>query len=667
MKQEWAEQPTLSFLNAMKSEFALALNQIGAERSLPREIISRVIETALVTSYRKNANIMNSQNVAATVDMDSGDMRVYVEKEVVDEVMDDRTEVILAEALSQKPDAVIGDCIMVDVTPKDFGRIAAQNAKQLIVQKLREAERDYQFSQFSEREGEIVMGLVQSVTPAGLTINLGRIEGVLPRKELLPNERYEAGKQVRAFVTEVRRGGRGPQINLSRTHKNMLRRLLEIEVPEIFDGKVEIKSITREPGSRSKVAVAAMQTGVDPVGACVGPRGTRIQGIINELNGEKIDVIEWSADPTVFITKALGPAKVLAVHPSAVAAAAPAALVEAAPSERGERVDRGKNAIVIVPDDQLSLAIGREGQNARLAARLTGWRIDIKSSTEALNEAVNKLNENPAIQAGMSVDLVQSLASLRELMMRQRAQTTGTPLSPDEFLLVKRVVDAVYAHEVAQKGEAPAAVAPVAKVQLVISEAKKQAQQAALAAIPKASYSVALDALGVSPRVLEHIQKAGILSVGQLLELSTRGDEGFLGIEGIGPKALTEIKQSLERVVSTLATDNGAVAEVVAEAPSAEAAAATDSEGVAEAPTAAAPAIEGEASGPVDEAQEFLNAIGEGEESEEGDDDATGDKKKDKDKGKKSAKGVLVFDEELGRMVLQRPRKRHADVDEFDE
>ncbi len=654
----------------MKSEFALALNQIGAERSLPREIISRVIETALVTSYRKNANIMNSQNVAATVDMDSGDMHVYVEKEVVDEVMDDRTEVVLAEALAQKPDAVLGDCIMVDVTPKDFGRITAQNAKQLIVQKLREAERDYQFNQFSEREGEIVMGLVQSVTPAGLTINLGRIEGVLARKEMLPNERYEAGKQVRAFVIEVRRGGRGPQINLSRTHKNMLRRLLEIEVPEIFDGKVEIKSITREPGSRSKVAVAAMQTGVDPVGACVGPRGTRIQGIINELSGEKIDVIEWSADPTVFITKALGPAKVLAVHPSAGAAQTPtqaasqlAALADPG-NERG--IDKSKNATVIVPDDQLSLAIGREGQNARLAARLTGWRIDIKSTTEALNEATNKLTENPAIQAGMSADVLQSLTSLRELMVRQRAQATTMPLSPDEFLLVKRVVDAVYAYEVTQKGETPAAAAAtVAKAPM--SEAKKLAQQEAIAAIPKAAYNVALDALGVSARVLEHIQKAGILSVGQLMEFNTRGDDGLLGIEGVGPKALTEIQTALDKVVSGLATEAVATPEPPAAEvqPSAEAAMPVATEAVAEA-IAVAPAITGEATSPADEAQEFLNAIG-GDEDKSEDDDATGDKKKDKDKGKKSAKGVLVFDEELGRMVLQRPRKRQTELDEFDD
>ena len=515
-----------------------------------------------------------------------------------------------------------------------------------------------------------MMGLVQSVTPAGLTINLGRIEGVLARKEMLPNERYEAGKQVRAFVIEVRRGGRGPQINLSRTHKNMLRRLLEIEVPEIFDGKVEIKSITREPGSRSKVAVAAMQTGVDPVGACVGPRGTRIQGIINELSGEKIDVIEWSADPTVFITKALGPAKVLAVHPSAGAAQTPTQAAAHADPGTGERgIDKSKNATVIVPDDQLSLAIGREGQNARLAARLTGWRIDIKSTTEALNEATNKLTENPAIQAGMSADVLQSLTSLRELMVRQRAQATGLPLSPDEFLLVKRVLDAVYTYEVAQKGETPAAAVAKAVTPAPMSEAKKKAQQEAIAAIPKAAYNVALDALGVSARVLEHIQKAGILSVGQLMEFNTRGDEGFLGIEGIGPKALTEIKTALDKVVSGLPTES--VAEPVAPSAEVEMQASAEPvmvemvEIVAEV-EAIAPAVVGETTSPEAEAQEFLNAIG-GEEDKSEDDDTGSDKKKDKDKGKKSAKGVLVFDEELGRMVLQRPRKRQAELDEFDD
>ena len=625
----------------MKSEFALALNQICAERSLPREIISKVVESALVTSYRKNANIMNSQNVAATVDIDNGDMRVYVEKEVVDAVLDERTEVVLQEALEQKPDAVLGDCIMVDVTPKDFGRIAAQNAKQMIVQKLREAERDFQYNQFVEREGEIVMGLVSSITPSGLVLNLGRIEATLLRKEQLPGERYEAQQRVRAYVTEVKRSGRGPQVMLSRTHKNMLRRLLEIEVPEIFDGKVEIKSIAREAGSRSKVAVGAIQAGVDPVGACVGPRGTRIQNIINELSGEKIDVIEWSIDPAVYIMKALGPAKVLAVHPS-----------------NGTTT---KNAFVIVPDDQLSLAIGREGQNARLAARLTSWRIDIKSGSEALNEAVNKLSENPAMQAAVGEEVAQSLAGLRELMVRQRAQST--PLNPDEFLLVKRILDAVFTYEVAQKSGA-AGLANSIKIDSG-ADARQKARQAAIAAIPKASYNMPLEELGVSPRVMEHMMRAGIVSVGQLLELSTRGDEGLLSIEGIGPKALSEIKQALEKVAGVARVEPAAETpepvEAVAEVLAPEMAA-PEMAAVVEAVAEPAAITEEE----IDPAQQFLKAMSEGEDEEES---ATGsaEAKKDKDKLKKSAKGVLVYDEELGRMVVQRPRKRQDDFDGFSE
>ena len=633
----------------MKSEFALALNQICAERSLPREIISKVVESALVTSYRKNANIMNSQNVAATVNIDDGDMRVYVEKEVVDEVLDERTEVILKEALEQKPDAVLGDCIMVDVTPKDFGRIAAQNAKQMIVQKLREAERDFQYNQFVEREGEIVLGLVSSATASGLVLNLGRIEATLPRKEQLPGERYEVGKQVRAYVSEVKRSGRGPQIMLSRTHKNMLRRLLEIVVPEIFDGKVVIKSIAREAGSRSKVAVGTIQSGIDPVGACVGPRGTRIQNIINELSGEKIDVIEWSLDPAVYITKALGPAKVLAVHPSTNGAVT-------------------KNATVIVPDDQLSLAIGREGQNARLAARLTGWRIDIKSGSEALNEAVNKLSENNAMQAIVGEDVTHSLATLRELMVRQRAQSTA--LNADEFVQVKRIVDAVFAYETTQKNGLAANVAPVRTD--AVSEARQKAHQAALAAIPQASYAIPLAELGLSARVMENMVRSGILSVGQLLELSTRGDEGLLSIEGIGPKALSEIKQSLEKVVGATPIPTAVEAEPVIEpVVLAELAEPIKDELVIEStntpvdsPTAtvdATPATEEDA------AQEFLNAMSVGDDDESKSDVSDDSKKDSKDKAKKSAKGVLVYDEELGRMVVQRPRKRQGDFDGFDE
>ena len=397
-------------------------------------------------------------------------MRVYIEKEVVESVMDERTEVVFNDALKQKPDAVMGDCIMVDVTPKDLGRIAAQNAKQLIVQKLREAEKDFQYNTFIEREGEIVNGTVQSLLATGVTVNLGRIEATLLKKEMIPGEKYEIQQRVRAYVSEVKRSTRGPQIILSRAHKNMLKRLLEIEVPEVNSGAVEVKAISREPGSRSKVAVAALQAGVDPVGACVGQRGARIQSIITELRGEKIDIIEWNADVSVFITKALGPAKVMSVHP----------LVET------------KNAIVIVPDDQLSLAIGREGQNARLAARLTGWRIDIKSSSEALNEALNSIAETPALQTWIGEDAMSVSVTLRELLVRQRALPQA--LSPDEFAQVKRIVDGVYQWRLTRVSE----VAPDEQqaARQVVAEERRQAREAAIASIPAEAYSMSLEELG---------------------------------------------------------------------------------------------------------------------------------------------------------------------------
>jgi N utilization substance protein A len=595
----------------MKNEFVLALNQISAERTLPREIISKVIEAALVQSYRKYANVMVSQQVAASVDMDSGDMRVFVEKEVVDSVLDDRTEVVLDDAKKQKPDAEIGDCIMIDVTPKDFGRIAAQNAKQLIVQKLREAERDFQYNQFAEREGEIVNGMVQSISVSGIVLNLGRAEATLPKKEMLPGEKYEGQQRVRAYVTEVKRNARGPQIILSRTNKNFLKRLLEIEVPEIANNAVEIKSITREPGSRSKVAVAALQPNVDPIGACVGQGGKRIQSIISELRGEKIDIIEWNNDPTIFITKALGPAKVMSVHPSSDV----------------------KNATVIVPDDQLSLAIGREGQNARLAARLTGWRIDIKSGTEALGDAIAKISDDEAAQNFVGEEAMQSLPNLRELLVRQR--TVPQPLSPEEFALVKRVVDSAHQYGMTHIVEPTTETKPESAKPSVVEE-KKSARDAAKAAIPKEAYGMGLESLGLSPRVLQHITASGVSNVGQLLELNVRGDEGLLSIEGIGSKALSEIKQSLEKVIGATKPDEPvAIIEPVAEL-------------VEETPEQAQ-AI-------------FIEAMseGEGDEDEMDEDgavsaDITQKRTKQKlKKGKLDKKGkerALYFDEELGRMM----------------
>lgn len=659
----------------MKSEFTLALNQICSERNLPKEIITQVLESALATSYRKNANIMNSQHVAVKVDIDSGNTRVFVEKEVVDNVMDGRTEVSLEEARLEKADAEIGDCIMVDVTPKDFDRIAAQNVKQMIVQKLREAERDFQYNSFAEREGEIVHGIVHNITPAGLVLNLGRAEGILPRKEQIPGERVELQQRMRAYVTEVKRTNRGPQIMLSRAHRNMLRRLLEIEVPEISKGQVEIKSIAREPGARSKVAVAALQAGIDPVGACVGQRGTRIQSIVNELNGEKIDVIEWSEDPAAYITKSLGPARVLAVYPS--------------------QDTRTRSAMVIVPDDQLSLAIGREGQNARLAARLTGWHIDIKSGSEALSEALVKIAEDETLRRWIGADIMQTVPAARELLVRQRA--VPAPLNPEEFLMVKRIVDAL--HEYATRQGSPAATAErAAAQQKSAADAQRQdAHQAVLERIPRAAYAMPVEKLELTQRVLQHITSAGILSVGDLMERRLSGDEGLLSIEGIGARALSEIKLAIDKVLGTFAPPQTTTQPTSAEAtgqtqaetlaipeiPEAVTMAQADTatSATSEPTVAQEPAIATATAEPIMDdggrsPQEiFLEAM-----AEEGDEQGPfssaqgarkkADKDKNKDKGRKAARDrVLIYDENLGRTVVQRMRKpgREGFIDDIEE
>lgn len=352
----------------------LAINQLCAERKLPVEVVLEAVEASLISAYRRNFGAVT--NIEVKIEQDTGLVRVYAAKEVVESVTDSKTEVSLAEAREIKPDAVLGEVIMVESTPRDFGRIAAQTAKQVILQRIREAERDALYSSFADSAGEIANGTIQShdLHSGDVVVNLEGAEAILPAREQVPNEKYRRGQRIRAYVVEVRKGSRGPQITLSRRSPALLRRLLELEVPEIFSGAVEIKAIAREAGSRSKVAVHATQEGVDPVGSCVGVRGGRIQNVVNELGGEKIDVVQWSPDVATFIANALSPAKVMNVLLNDV-------------------LDGGKTATVIVPDRQLSLAIGKEGQNARLAAKLTNWRIDIKSATEAAEETLGSLDQ----------------------------------------------------------------------------------------------------------------------------------------------------------------------------------------------------------------------------------------------------------------------------------
>ena len=357
----------------MNREFLGALNELEKERSIKKEIILEALEAALVSAYKKNFS--SAQNVRVEINRETGEVKVFARKIVVPKVEDSRLEVSLEEARLLDPRYEVEDLIEFEVTPRDFGRIAAQNAKQVVVQRIREAERSVIYEEFADREGDIVTGLVQRFEQRNLMVDLGRAEAVLPAGEQIPNDNYRAGERIKAYVLEVNRTTKGPQILLSRTHPEFLKRLFELEVPEIHDGTVEIKTIAREAGLRSKMAVWAHDPNVDPVGACVGPRGFRVQSVVNELRGEKIDIIQWSNIPEEFIASSLSPANVVRVYLN----------------------EDEKIAQVMVPENQLSLAIGKEGQNARLAAKLTGWKIDIKN---AANEAINEVQFDSIDESG---------------------------------------------------------------------------------------------------------------------------------------------------------------------------------------------------------------------------------------------------------------------------
>lgn len=340
------------------SEIIRALDELQKEKGISKEILLEAIEAALVSAFKKHYG--TSQSVRVGIDPLTGNVLVMNRRTVVDEVTDPKSEVALEEAQHIDPNYQLGDVIENEVTPREFGRIAAQTAKQVVVQRIREAERGMLYEQFSNREGDVVTGTVSRVDQRNVVMDLGKTEATLPPQEQITVETYSPGQRMKLYVVEVRKTNRGPMVVVSRTHPGLLKRLLELEVPEIAEGVVEIKGIAREAGGRSKVAVVAHDPNVDPVGSCVGPRGTRIQAIVSELAGEKIDVVPWSEDYSAFIASALSPAKVVEVRPDFIS----------------------KVALVVVPDYQLSLAIGREGQNARLAAKITGWKIDIKSESQ---------------------------------------------------------------------------------------------------------------------------------------------------------------------------------------------------------------------------------------------------------------------------------------------
>ena len=343
----------------MNKEMFLALEELSIEKGINKDYILDAIEQALITAYKRNFN--SQENVKIVIDEEHYTINVYSMREVVEECFDPAIEIELADARKISKKAKIGDIVEVEVTPKDFGRIAAQTAKQVIVQKLREAEREIVYSEYSDRQGEIVSGIVQRVEKNVVIVDLGKLEGIMTANEQVPGEIYNQNDRIKAYVLEVSKNIKGiPQMIISRTHPGFVRRLLELEIPEIYEGLIEIKNIVREAGSRTKIAVYSKDPNIDPVGSCVGPRGTRIQNILNELKEEKVDVVEWSEDPVQYIASALSPATVLAVD-----------------------IDEENMASkVVVPDNQLSLAIGKDGQNARLSAKLTGWKIDIKSESQ---------------------------------------------------------------------------------------------------------------------------------------------------------------------------------------------------------------------------------------------------------------------------------------------
>jgi len=362
----------------VKNDLIDAIRQIEKDKGIDQQILLDAIEAALITAYKKYFG--SSQNVRVDINNENGEVMVYSQISVVEEVEDETCEIQLEEARKINDSFEIGDVVEKEVTPKDFGRIAAQTAKQVVVQRIREAERNVIFNEFVNRESEIVTGVIQRFSRGVIFINLGKIEALLLQSEQIQREEYNQGDRIKTYIIEVKNTTKGPQVLVSRTHPGLVKRLFELEVPEIHDGIVEVKGISREAGSRAKIAVYSSDENVDPVGACVGQRGARVQNIVEELNGEKIDIIKWNEDPREFIANSLSPSKVTKVTVD----------------------ESGRSATVVVPDYQLSLAIGKEGQNARLAAKLTGWKIDIKSESQ-YNESDKATDDEEMIDKAVEV------------------------------------------------------------------------------------------------------------------------------------------------------------------------------------------------------------------------------------------------------------------------
>ena len=626
-----------------KNEFALAFNEVLEEKQLSKDIILGAIESAMASAYRKAVNASTAQQVEAKVDPETGKVAIFAEKEVVEDVQETNTEVTLEVARQVNPEAQLGDMVIVESTPADFGRVAAQTARQVIQQRIREAERSAQMEYFARQAGEIVSGIVQASNMQATTVGLDmKAEGILPANQKIPSERFKLHDRIRAVVLEVKDGSRGPQIILSRAHRNFLRRLLENEVPEIYHGIVEIRAIAREPGQRAKVAVSATQPGVDPVGACVGIKGVRIQAIVKELHDEKIDIIQWDPDPIIYISKAISPARVSGVYLN----------------------DAEKTATVVVGEDQLSLAIGRDGQNARLAAKLTGWRIDIKSLSEASSDALKKLQGNPEL-AAMLPAAVESIPQIEEILAKK---AENRPITPEEYTALGQFVDRVERRTIQIKEEA--------------IRVEEERVNAARADVPVAAFNMPLEQAGMKEHIFNILTEAGYETVGSLMFVLKTDANKVLGLPGVGSKAMQNIEESLAALtfpepesapVSTPALEAEPQPEAVnAAEPVAIVTAAVEPVSVEEMPGEKKPAEtkkEKESKKPVEVIEDeehakdgialdelfkmkpeiFQNAGG-------ADDDINGEKKKGK-KGKKKAV-ELEFDEGLGTVVGRKIHKR---------
>jgi N utilization substance protein A len=472
----------------MKSDLLLAVTQLAAERNLPASVVVSAVQDALTMAYKRD-RIAGGEDVVVSLDAETGDVTIHTVRNVVEEIEDPEIEWTLEEAQKVDPNAQIGDQIKTGVIEENPGRIAAQTAKQLVMQRLRDAERELVYDEYVGKEGEVVTATVQRIDPRFISMDLGRAEAVMPPTEQVPRERYRPGMRLKIYISEVRRTVRGPEIVASRTHIELLRRLFETEVPEIFNGVVEIKAIAREPGARSKVAVSSNQEGVDPVGACVGLRGIRIQNVVNELMGEKIDVVEWSDNPSVLISSSLSPAQVDKV------------ILDA----------DEQNATVIVPDRQLSLAIGREGQNARLAAKLTGWSIDIKST---LDGAPTAATEDEPVTAAAAVEAKAPEAETEAGETEEAAiAAEAEPVAPEETEEEAKADIAAEAGtaetpetKVADEPEIAAddaASEAVAEAEEIVEEAAEESADAV-----SAEEELALAALEEELRALEEQEKA---------------------------------------------------------------------------------------------------------------------------------------------------------------